>query len=308
MLKIEDIFACLQAEGLTLNQVTNSHNPEVQHALTSKVNQASLLKFQQIAEYLKPYPIDIITDLLKAQAVIHQLTKSSFLGFDIETSKTVDHPQAGLNPKLSRIRLVQLFDGYRIYLFDCHKIGPVDWIRTLSTCHLIAHNATFEAQHFYHKGISFTQLDCTMLMGRVFLNKNLSLKDAAYKAFDLDMDKSLQVSNWSREDLMPEQYLYAALDAVVAYQLYGKYQDWFETHPHYLGTYHFLKALIYPLIRQQAQGIKVDTVEHQGIINQWQKQEIECRQLLEADGLSNLKSVKQLQDYLRSKLSEDDES
>ena len=306
MLNIEDIFANLQAEGLTLSQVTNSHNPEVQHALTSKVNQASLLKFQQIAEYLKPYPIDIITDLLKAQAVIHQLTKSSFLGFDIETSQTAKHPQAGLNPKLSRIRLVQLFDGCRIYLFDCHKLGGVDWMSPLKACHLIAHNAAFEAQHFYHKGISFKQLDCTMLMGRVFLNKNLSLKDAAYKAFDLDMDKSLQVSNWSREDLLPEQYLYAALDAVVAYQLYGKYQDWFVTHPHYLVTYHFLKALIYPLVRQQAHGIKVDTLEHQVIINQWQKQETECRQLLEADGLSNLKSVKQLQDYLRSKLSEDE--
>ena len=308
MLNIEDIFTNLQAEGLTLSQVTNSQNPEVQHALTSKVNQTSLFKFQQITEYLKPYPIEIITDLLKAEAAIHQLSKAPLLGFDIETSKTVDHPQAGLNPKLSRIRLVQLFDGCRIYLFDCHKIGAVDWIRALSTCHLIAHNATFEAQHFYHNGTSFTTLDCTMLMGRVFLNKNLSLKDAAYEAFGLDMDKSLQVSHWSREDLLPEQYLYAALDAVVAYQLYGKYQDWFKTHPNYLGTYHFLKALIYPLVHQQAQGIKVDTVEHQAIINQWQKQEIECRKLLEADGLSNPKSVKQLQNYLRSKLFEDEVS
>ena len=42
MLNIEDIFTNLQAEGLTLSQVTNSQNPEVQHALTSKVNQTSL--------------------------------------------------------------------------------------------------------------------------------------------------------------------------------------------------------------------------------------------------------------------------
>jgi DNA polymerase I-like protein with 3'-5' exonuclease and polymerase domains len=59
-------------------------------------------------------------------------------------------------------------------------------------------------------------------------------------------------------------------------------------------------------VHQQAQGIKVDTLEHQAIINQWQIQETECRKLLEADGLSNPKSVKQLQNYLRSKLSEDE--
>ena len=308
MIKIEEILDCLQVEGLTLSQAATSQNPDVQHALTGKANQASLLKFQKISEYLKPYPIEIITDLVKAEAVMHRLTQASLLGFDIETSKLIDHPQAGLNPKLSRIRLVQLFDGDHIYLFDCYKLGGVDWMIPLKACHLIAHNAAFEAQHFFHKGISFPKLDCTMLMGRVFLNNNLSLKDLAYKAFKLEMDKSLQVSNWDRDNLLPEQYLYAALDAVIAYQLYAVYQGWFEANPHYVDTYRFLKKLIYPLVHQQAQGIKVDTVEHQAIINQWQKQETECRKLLEADGLSNAKSVKQLQNYLRSKLSEDEVS
>jgi DNA polymerase-1 len=103
-------------------------------------------------------------------------------------SSRTTQQQAGLNPKVSRIRLIQLFDGKSIYLFDVFKIGSTDWMQTLKNQHFIAHNATFEAGHFHHAGIVFSNLDCTILMGRVFLNRNVSLKDAALEAFDLEME------------------------------------------------------------------------------------------------------------------------
>lgn len=230
-MNFEEMLTELQLENLSLKDVFASQNKIVQSALKSKEIQTSLARFEQIRHYLAPYQITCISKLEQALQVANLLKQSQFLGLDIETSKTCEHQQAGLNPKVSRIRLIQLFDGKAVYLFDVFKIGSTDWMHTLQHQHLIAHNATFEAGHFHHAGITFSKLDCTMLMGRVFLNRNLSLKDAALDAFNLQMDKHLQVSNWGRENLLPEQLQYAALDAVIAYQLYQKYLTWFKAAP-----------------------------------------------------------------------------
>lgn len=302
----EEMLIELQAENLSLENVHASQNKAVQTALKSKEIQASLARFEQIRAYLAPYQITCISTLEQALQVADLLKQSQFLGLDIETSKTCEHGQAGLNPKVSRIRLIQLFDGKLIYLFDLFKIGSLEWMHTLQHQHLIAHNATFEAAHFHYADVVFSKLDCTMLMGRVFLNRNLSLKDAAQDAFDLDMDKHLQVSNWGRENLLPEQLQYAALDAVIAYQLYQKYLAWFEQHPHYQTTYEFLQALIYPLVRQQAHGIKVDVAEHQNIIFQWEQRIAECKNELAADGLLDAQSHSAVQAYLHQKLTDEE--
>ena len=53
------------------------------------------------------------------------------LGLDIETSKKTNHEKAGLIPQISNIRLVQIFDGNTIYIFDCKLIGNLNWIKSL---------------------------------------------------------------------------------------------------------------------------------------------------------------------------------
>lgn len=205
MIDFEEMLEKLQQENLTLDQAEQSKNPDIIHGLKGKKNQDCIRRFQAISEYLEPFPINIIADLKQAKVAIHQLKKSTLLGIDIETSKTRDHPNAGLIPKISQIRLVQLFDGKTLTVFDCQPLGGVNWITPLTETHLVAHNACFEAQHFYHQGIEFNHLDCSMLMGRVFLNRKYSLKEAAKEAFDLALDKSLQVSDWGRKELLPEQ-------------------------------------------------------------------------------------------------------
>jgi DNA polymerase-1 len=306
MLNFESLLCALQEEGLFLAQADQSQNTEVKHALTSNVNQKSIANFYEMQRYLAPYPITVINDNQTAQRIVLTLKTSILLGIDIETSKRVNHPKAGLHPKLSHIRLVQLFDGQSIYIFDCLKLGGVNWIESLKDNHLIAHNACFEAQHFFHAGITFSNLDCSMLMGRVFKNENLSLKDVAKNAFTLNVDKTLQTSNWGRENLLPEQLLYAALDSVITYQLYDVYQSWFCDYPHYVNTYEFLKALVYPLVRQLSHGVLIDIEAHQKIIDEWEHQLEECKQILKDEGLLNLRSFAQKQVYLSQKLSEDE--
>ena len=268
--------------------------------MSGKKNQDSIRKFSRIDEYLKPYHLKIITDLTSADTIIQQLKNKSLLGIDIETSKKTNHEKAGLIPKISDIRLIQLFDGTTVYIFDCKIIGSLNWVSSLNDTHLIAHNASFEAQHFYHIGIEFNNLDCSMLMGRVFLNKNLSLADMAKDSFDLELDKSLQVSNWNRDNLLPEQYQYAALDAVVTYQLHKKFTEWFQLYKDdaYLESYQFLRKLIYPLVHQQAHGIQLDIDAHNKIITDWKNRLGEVKKLLAQDGLDKPDGIKQKQTYL----------
>lgn len=306
MIEFEEILTRLHAEGVTLAEAGKSLDQEVAHALKGKKNLDHIRKFKRIAAYLDPYPIKVINNKKTAAVVINNLKKKPLLGMDIETSKTTDHPQAGLNPKISAIRLVQLFDGARIYIFDCQKLGGTDWITPIKNTPIVAHNAAFEAQHFHHVNIQFSKLDCSMLMGRVFLNRSYSLADAAKGAFDLDLDKALQVSNWNRKNLLPEQVQYAALDAVVTYQLHELYTNWFSDHPYYRTTYEFLKELIYPLVRQQAHGIKVDITEHEQLVKAWETKAHKLKKTLYDDGLHDPNSVKQKQAYLAGKLTKDE--
>ena len=308
MIDFEEMLEKLQQENLTLDQSEQSKNPEIIHGLKGKKNQDCIRRFNAISEYLKPFPINIISNLENAKDAVQKLKNSELLGIDIETSKTRDHPKAGLIPKISEIRLVQLFDGKNLTIFDCQKLGGVNWITPLTETHLVAHNASFDAQHFYHQGIEFTDLDCTMLMGRVFLNRNYSIIDAANEDYDMELDKSLQGSDWGREELLPEQIRYAALDAVITYQLQGRFTEGFDQDKTYRGTYQFLQSLIYPLVRQQAHGIEVDTAAHQKIIGEWKLRLTQATQELADDGLTAPDGVKAKQAYLANKLSDDEKA
>jgi len=304
----EELLIRLDAEGLTLTQAEQSQDPDVQHGLKGKKNRASVDKLLQLGDYLKPYPIDLVKTREEAEAIVSELRTRHRLGIDIETMQTADHPQAGLNPKVSSIRLVQLFDGERITVFDCAKIGTVKWAENLKPARLVAHNAYFEAAHFHQAGVDFEdRLDCTMLMGRVFMNRNIGLADMAKDAFGLELDKTLQVSDWGREALVPEQILYAAADAVVAYQLADRFDDWFIAHERYLETYSFLRSLIYPLVRQTENGVMLDADRHRQLVSEWQVAIDNLVADLAKDGLTEPTKTKAIQAYLTAKLSDDEQ-
>ena len=132
---------------------------------------------QWLADRVTLHIIETVEDALQAAQI---LAGCDMLALDIETAKTdLNHPQSGLNPKLSQIRLIQYCNGTDCYLFDQFKIDSLDWINPLLDIETVAHNALFEASHFLHQGIIFNNLHDTMLMGRVFFDENRALKDLA---------------------------------------------------------------------------------------------------------------------------------
>lgn len=257
---------------------------------------------QWLAERVSLHVIDNFDDAHKLAA---ELVGCKRLALDIETAKIdPEHPQSGLNPKLSRIRLIQYCNGTDCYLFDQFKIDSLDWINPLLDIETVAHNALFEASHFLHQGIIFNNLHDTMLMGRVFFDENRALKDLAEEALDLELDKTLQVSNWGRPELLQEQLEYGAADAVVAFELVNIFDQWLEENePHYRYAYQFLRSLIYPLARQASHGVPFDEEYHNQIIAGWeQARDIALTQI----SLANPNSAKQKQAWLEETLTEEE--
>ena len=139
---------------------------------------------QVLADWLHENAGDItlVTDAHDAKLAIDQLkAQGEVIGIDIETAKAPvnkDHPLAGLNPLVSSIRLVQLFNGRDtgVIIVDCQRAGH-HWLGRLHGARYAAHNAQFECDHFWRHVKQELDIECTMLGGRVFDGELKKLSD-----------------------------------------------------------------------------------------------------------------------------------
>lgn len=98
---------------------------------------------------------EYITDPQRANKAVSVLLKGDLpLGLDTETAKLdefVGHPETGLDPYLTRIRLIQMYGGGdTAYMFelDINVLAPF-W-----NLPMVAHNAVFDLKHLLHSGLS----------------------------------------------------------------------------------------------------------------------------------------------------------
>ena len=76
------------------------------------------------------------------------INETQFFGVDIETAKKAEylsHPKAGLDPYLSQIRLLQIYDGETVYVFDMFDTDTTDNTRKpINLKPYEPHNAIFK--------------------------------------------------------------------------------------------------------------------------------------------------------------------
>jgi DNA polymerase-1 len=267
---------------------------------------------RQLSQWLSVHAggISVVTRPEDAVEVVERLKATGeIVGIDIETAKVPQHfhhPQAGLHPKLTRIRLVQIFRSQAegVIVIDCFAAGD-DWLSRLVGGRYVAHHAQFECSHLWHLLKEEVDINCTMLAGRVFDDKNRALDELAEEHLDLTLSKSLQVSDWARQPLLDEQIIYAAADAVAVKLLWAKFGVMFaDSDPAYESAYCFLKSLIYPIVRQA--GIALDQAAHAKLVAEWQQEEHTARVQLAKLGLANPASVPQRQRWLEDNLNEEE--
>jgi DNA polymerase-1 len=165
-----------------------------------------------------------INTIQEAQQVVESLVDVvNHFGLDVETAKLTPyahHGQAGLNPHLSRIRLLQLYaGGPEVFVFDLFAV-PTPVLRPLLEKQFVAHNAIFDLGHLMHAGLEPGGIECTMLQANALSGKRPSLATLVETELGWRISKEQQVSDWSAPILSQEQIEYAALDAVLVHRLY----------------------------------------------------------------------------------------
>lgn len=233
-----------------------------------------------------------IKDAEGLRRTVEDLRRSELLGFDTETTE--------LDPYRGELRLVQLSDGKNTYVIDLRGFSGNGGIRgnvSLSPlCDLladgattkIAHNAKFDAKWVRHhlgcemRGIFDTYL-ASQLIAAGDSERRHSLADAAQYFSGIELDKSMQVSDWSAPELSHSQLEYAARDAVIMRQLRDQMAERMQTDElERVGGLEF--DCLVPIAEMELNGIHLDE-------ERWREQ-------LEKVKVSQTKTADELQEML----------
>lgn len=170
----------------------------------------------------------LVTDAEALKKTVADMRRSDFIGFDTETTE--------LDPYKGELRLVQLSDGKNTHVVDLRHFGsngdlrnspdlePLLDLLSDKTKIKIAHNAKFDAKWVrHHLGVElggiFDSYIASQLIAAGDPERRHSLADAARVFIGMDLDKSMQVSDWGSSELSHSQVEYAARDAAIMRQL-----------------------------------------------------------------------------------------
>ncbi len=172
-----------------------------------------------------------ITDTDGLKKACGEMRNTAFIGFDTETTE--------LDPYRGDLRLLQLSDGKSTQVIDLKSFATKGDLRTMTELAplrdlledrsrtKIAHNAKFDAKWVrHHLGAELNGVFDTFLASQLISagdqDRRHSLADVTKFFTEEELDKSMQVSDWSAAELSHSQVEYAARDAAIMPQLREK--------------------------------------------------------------------------------------
>lgn len=214
-----------------------------------------------------------VCDISETEKAVAEIMQSpEVMGLDIETAKNpfyITHPRAGLQPHLSRIRLIQIATEKTVYVFDAFVPEMMHVLRPVWAKDYVAHNAAFEYQHLFHVGIQNLNINCTMLMENALTNAKLpSLADMVKKYLGFTVDKTQQVSDWAVSVLSQDQIRYAAVDAWVVKRLLNVLSAQLRAE-NKMNLYCLMRGAARTVSQMMLQGIHFDAEAHTTLADSW---------------------------------------
>jgi DNA polymerase I len=180
---------------------------------------------------------------------------------------------AGLDPHRARIRLLQLYGGgTHVAVIDVDRTG-LGVLRRLEDMRVVAHNAAFELAFLEKAGVTPLETHCTLQACRLLTGKSRpSLEFAAKEFLGVEIDKTLQTSNWGAPHLSTDQLRYAAVDAVVCFRLA---QRTLVTLGSQASAYTIQMTALPAVVRMQLRGFRFDRDSHAALIEDLSRERIE---------------------------------
>ena len=164
--------------------------------------------------------IVLVDNLRTFYEVFPRLLEADLLGFDTETKPTFK------KGRKNSVSLVQLSTDNLACLFRINKIGfPEELIKILSDRSVIKAGVAVHDDIKFLKGVKkFTPEGFIDLQGFVkdYGIESSGLKKLAAIVLGFRISKRQQVTDWEAEQLTEAQQIYAATDAWVCHQIYGK--------------------------------------------------------------------------------------
>lgn len=273
-----------------------------------------------------PFNMVYITDVEDLKNIP---TLPTVVGLDIETLKTTDHEQAGLDPYQSAPRLVQIYDGKTVWVIDALKCGikeTIAWMnKCVSHCIMAVHYSLFEEAHLTHKGFKNDKYKCTLVMSRIldcaehyqyeidedeedllpeekdgktrYKKRYHGLDDCVQREFGVKVSKHYQLSNWTKGELELGQVRYAGLDAVLTYNLAKVYSKRLQQHQ-MMNCFELYMKMSHCIVDMHRYGVGIDWNAHQDLIKVWEEKfrlaGIDTQKFF---GSTNLASSKQMNEW-----------
>lgn len=139
----------------------------------------------------------------------------------------VDTETTGLNPLEDKLCLIQIYTGEKVFIIKYNdKVSYLNLTCLLENKHIakIFHHANFDLR-FLIKNLETDKIEnvvCTKVAAKLLngVNENSSLKNLIKKYLSLDIDKSMQTSNWNKTNLSVNQIEYATNDVIYLFNLW----------------------------------------------------------------------------------------
>lgn len=181
-----------------------------------------------------------------------------------------------MNPRKGMLRLIQAFAGDdHIVLFDMNEVSVEVVMPLFHGDHGIAmFNASFDLKFLMAAGIEPTaRIHDTQLAMRLLDPCEvwpISLGETAKIILEVDLPKELGSSDWSAETLTVDQLHYAALDALVTFEVWHAQQSVFDDADR--NVCRIFDGALIPVARMEMAGVPVDRVAHSDFIESWQSE------------------------------------
>ncbi|HKH33137.1 MAG TPA: hypothetical protein VKA80_03080, partial [Beijerinckiaceae bacterium] len=228
----------------------------------------------------------------EAREAVAVLAAAPVLGFDVETEVNpewrgpveVRFTKAGdpakrqprgtafaLDPLRSKPRLVQLFarpaDG--CFVFDMRAVPWSVLAPVLTSSKLIAVNAIFDLKRVLQAGIVPRAAGDPLRLAALThgLVRGVSLASLAKLVLRFDVPKEFARSDWGADTLSRAQWEYAALDAVLALDLYRELMIRLSDDERQVAC--LVEANLVPAARMELAGVPFDAAAHARMVSGW---------------------------------------